>query len=282
MRYRRSFVGASLFLLAAVAAAAPPAQPKPTVTVKPATPPLRVAETMTWTVDGAQRTALVYAPAVGASTDKHPIVFGFHGHGGTMQGSAKMFHYQTLWPEAVVVYPQGLKGASLHDPTGQRTGWQQQAGDSGDRDLHLFDAIVAALHQKYTIDDGRVYTAGFSNGATFSYLLWVTRGTQLAAIAACAGHFADDDHLPSEPRSVVHIGGTADTTAPWSSQQDAIATDRNVDHAMAAGQACGPHCTLYPSTSHTPVETLIHSGGHVYPPWASKPIVAFFKAHAKP
>ena len=280
MRYRSPFVGVSLFLLAAMAAAGPTAQPRPTVTLKPATPPVRVAETMTWTVDGAQRTALVYAPASGGPTDKHPIVFGFHGHGGTMQGSAKMFHYQALWPEAVVVYPQGLKGPSLHDPTGQRYGWQQQAGDSGDRDLHLFDAMLAALRQKYAIDDSRVYTAGFSNGATFSYLLWATRGTQLAAIASCAGRFADTTH-PSEARSVVHVGGTADTTVPFSVQQDAIALDRNVDHATAAGQGCGSRCTLYPSTSHTPVETLIHDGGHVYPPWASKPIVAFFKAHPK-
>src|SRR5262249_36770110 len=146
-----------------------------------------------------------------------------------------------------------------HDPTGQRYGWQQQAGDSGDRDLKLFDAMLADLRQKYAIDDTRIYTAGFSNGATFSYLLWATRGTQLAALAACAGRFADTTH-PTEPRSVLHIGGKADATVPFSVQQDAIATDRKVDNATAAGQACGPRCTRYPSTSNTPVQTLIHSG----------------------
>ena len=63
---------------------------------------------MTWTVDGVERKALVYVPAAAKSTAT-PVVFAFHGHGGTMQFAARRYAFHKLWPEAIAVYPQGLK-----------------------------------------------------------------------------------------------------------------------------------------------------------------------------
>ena len=60
----------------------------------------------TFTVNGVHRQAIVFAPS--KKTDKPPLVFGWHGHRGSMQHGANMFRFQALWPEAVVVYPQGL------------------------------------------------------------------------------------------------------------------------------------------------------------------------------
>src|SRR5215831_20946158 len=74
--------------------------------------------TMTWTVDGVSRTALVFAPKPTAAGYKVPLVFAFHGHGGNMQAAAMGMHLQTLWPEAVIVYPQGLNTPSTVDPQG--------------------------------------------------------------------------------------------------------------------------------------------------------------------
>jgi poly(3-hydroxybutyrate) depolymerase len=51
---------------------------------------------MTWTVDGSQREAIVFAPAPTISNVKHPLMFGFHGHGGNMQGMSQLMHLQTL------------------------------------------------------------------------------------------------------------------------------------------------------------------------------------------
>ena len=42
---------------------------------------------MEWKVDGVAREALVYAPAA-AKTTPCPVVFAFHGHGGTMKQAA--------------------------------------------------------------------------------------------------------------------------------------------------------------------------------------------------
>src|SRR5512141_1616546 len=93
--------------------------------------------TLTWTIDGVERQAVVFPPA--NTGVKAPAVFAFHGHGGTMRSAALAMHFQTVWPEAVVVYMQGLPTQSRVDPQGLRSGWQQRPGQNGDRDLKFFD-----------------------------------------------------------------------------------------------------------------------------------------------
>jgi len=92
----------------------------------------------TWDVDGVKREALVYAPS--KKTDgKVPLVFDFHGHGGTAKNAARTHHFHTAWPEAVVVYMQGLNTpGKLTDPDGKKSGWQSGPGDQKDRDLKFF------------------------------------------------------------------------------------------------------------------------------------------------
>lgn len=73
-------------------------------------------ERVEWTVDGTRREALA---AVG-SAEAPPLVFVFHGHGGTMRQAARSFALEKQWPEAVVVYPQGLPTPGrLSDPEGR-------------------------------------------------------------------------------------------------------------------------------------------------------------------
>ena len=79
-----------------------------------------------WKIGDAAREALLYVPAT-AKTTPAPVVFAFHGHGGTMQRAAVMFHYHDLWPEAIVVYMQGLNTPGrLTDPEGKLPGWQHR------------------------------------------------------------------------------------------------------------------------------------------------------------
>ena len=142
--------------------------------------------TVTITVDGVKREALVFAPDSAGQTAA-PVVFGFHGHGGNAEGLVKLMDFQDDWPAAIVVYMQGLPTSNAKDPGGKLPGWQLEAGDDHDRDLKFFDAMLAKLHQLYKVDDKRVYAAGFSNGARFAYLLWGTRADKVAAFAVAAG-----------------------------------------------------------------------------------------------
>jgi polyhydroxybutyrate depolymerase len=237
---------------------------------------------MTWTVDGQQRQAIVFAPAPTTSKVKHPLVFGFHGHGGNMQGISQLMHIQTLWPEAIVVYPQGLISPRPIDPPGNSSGWQYEAnqtrGNVGNRDLDFFDAMVANLKEKFSVDDKRIYTTGFSAGGMFSYLLWAERGKTIAAIGEVAGRLWDTEHL-TEPRAILAIAGQKDTTDPYALQLQSIEKAQQANSAPDPGQPCGSHCKFYASTTHTPVKTFLHPGAHVYPPWASAEIVKFLEAH---
>jgi len=242
---------------------------------------------MTWTIGSDQRQALVFAPAAATtSAVKHPLVFVFHGHGGNMAGTSMQFHIQTLWPQAVVVYPQGLKSPTPGDPSAAESGWQFKVGDSNDRDLTLFDTMVQTLEQKYAIDTRRIYTTGFSNGAVFSYLLWSARAKAIAAVGSVAGILASPGML-TVARPLIAVSGTHDTTLPYAQQVATVDLARQVDHTGAA-VSCGQGCTVYPSPGGpppggpTPVKTLIHQGGHMVPTWAPAQIVKFFQLHPQP
>lgn len=237
---------------------------------------------MTWTVDGSQRAAIVFAPAPTIFPIKHPLIFAFHGHGGNMNGAAQSMHLETLWPEAIVVYPQGLNSPGPIDPVGNRTGWQYEANETaknvGNRDLDFFDAMLTTMKQTYRVAEWRIYSTGFSSGATFSYLLWAERGQTIAAIGEVAGQLWPSEDL-TEPRAALLIAGSQDMTNPFPLQVESMNKARQADHTIGFPLACGQDCSLYPSATLTPVKTFIHPDGPVYPPWAPAEIVKFFQAH---
>src|SRR5436190_19663311 len=81
-----------------------------------------------WTVDGAEREALVFLPST-SSKSKPPVIFAFHGHGGNIQFAARGMAFQNFWQEAIVVYPQGLPTPGIIiDQTGERPRWQRELG----------------------------------------------------------------------------------------------------------------------------------------------------------
>jgi polyhydroxybutyrate depolymerase len=240
--------------------------------------------TLTLTVDGLERQALVFVPPDVPATNVQlsPVIFGFHGHGGTMQAAAAAMHFEDFWTGAIVVYPQGLPMPGIKlDPEGLHPGWQFVPGGQGDRDLHFFDALLAKLRQDYHVNDKRIYAAGFSNGAFFSYLLWSQRASQLAAFGICAGSILPQVQL-TMPRSLITVSGRHDPLVPFADQMQSVEVPRTLDGATGAGQACGLGCTRYAGTGNLKVVTLIHNGGHVFPPAAAPRMVAFFQSQSLP
>src|SRR5437868_14487597 len=75
-------------------------------------------ERMSFTVDGVERTALVYVPTNSTNVST-PVVFVFHGHGGSAEMAERSFGIEKEWPEAISVYMQGLPTpGQLTDPDG--------------------------------------------------------------------------------------------------------------------------------------------------------------------
>ena len=199
-----------------------------------------------------------------------------------MHFAARGMAFQNFWPEAIVVYPQGLPSPSLFAEQEKklRPGWQRDPGALGDRDLRLVDTILKTLHDQYSVDDRRIYATGFSNGGFFSYLLWAERADVFAAFAPGAAIILPTVH-PNQPRPVLHFGGERDRLVRFQDQRGAIDSARRVNGCGDRSEPCGANCTLYPSSKNAPVETFIHPFGHVYPPPVSPVIVKFFQDHPR-
>lgn len=232
---------------------------------------------MEWTVDGVVREGLVCAPG----KEGAPLVFGFHGHGGTMQHAARSWGLHEAWPEAVVVYLQGLPTPGrLSDPEGKKPGWQHAQGEQGDRDLKLFDAVLASMKEKHKVDEKRIYVTGHSNGGGFAYLLWAARPGIFAAIAPVATA-AGRNLKDMTPCPVIHFAGEKDPLVKYEWQQRTIAAVRAINGCEDQGKDWDKGCTVYASSKEAPLVVFIHPGGHEYPAVAPPLIVKFFKEHAR-
>ncbi|MGV3722209.1 MAG: alpha/beta hydrolase family esterase [Actinomycetota bacterium] len=230
-----------------------------------------------WTLEGVSREALLAIPRT-AATSATPVVFAFHGHGGTMRSAANSFGYHRAWPEAIVVYPQGLNTPGLlTDREGKKPGWQRVAGDQNDRDLKLFDAMLATLEKEYRVDKRRIYATGHSNGGGFTYLLWAARGDSLAAVAPSAAT-APRSLRGLKPKPVLHLAGEKDELVRFAWQERTINYLRRLNDC-GEGLPWMEVGTLYPSKSGTPVVTYVHPGGHQFPREAPPLVVRFFKEH---
>jgi polyhydroxybutyrate depolymerase len=235
---------------------------------------------LTIRVGELDRTALVYAPE-GSTKTAAPLVFNFHGHGGTARVVADRTRMHELWPEAIVVYPQGVPTPGrLTDPEGKRNGWQHRIGDQDDRDVKFFDGLLAKLKSDYQVDDKRIYCTGHSNGGGFTYLLWGARGDVFAAVAPTAAA-ALRQSSDQKPKPVLHLAGENDPLVKYEWQKITIERIKKLNGVEETGKPAGEYCTEYASAGGTPVVTYIHPGGHEFPSGAAQRIIAFFKEHAK-
>jgi polyhydroxybutyrate depolymerase len=227
-------------------------------------------EVMRWQVEGETREAIVYAPPAPPDDERLPVVLSFHGSGDNMQN----FQYTDVhvaWPEAIVVYFQGLPDSGL-------ARWQAGRGVNNDRDLKLVDVALAWLRETYSVDDDRIYATGFSNGGMFTYLLWAERPGVFAAYAPVAGRLRQSVQ-PTQPRPIFHVAGRRDRQVEFSDQEAAIANAVEVNGVGADSTVCGDGCTVYGPETAAPVRSWIHPGGHVYPRDTSARIVSFFRDH---
>lgn len=230
-----------------------------------------------WMIDGVKREALIYVPQ---TTNSVPLVFVFHGHGGSVQNAARSFRIHEIWPEAMVVYMQGLPTVGqLTDSEGKRNGWNAKDSGSENRDLKFFDAVYVSF--KDHVDTNRVYCTGHSNGGSFTYWLWAERGDLFAAVAP-SGALSVPEMKQMKPKPALHIAGESDPLVKYEWQRKMIQFDRRLNGCSAgeswfsSGDLTG---TLYPSETGNPVVTLIHPGGHTFPKEAPELIVRFFKSY---
>ena len=237
----------------------------------------RESETLKFQVGDVERTALVYRPTKKA--ENPPVLFMFHGHGGSSRQAALQWRYHLTWPEAVVVYPQGLPGwKGRTDPEGVRSGWQGAPGQLEDRDIKFFDAMVGWAAKEFGATPSRTFVTGHSNGSLMTWVLQAKRADKVGAFAgACAPGGLWYLEAPVEPAFV--IAGVSDELV-------GIRGMRVFRDAVLKKNGC----TTTPKvrddgvkdySGKQPVWVWEYEGGHRPPSDAGAKVVEFFKTILK-
>ena len=238
-------------------------------------------KTMSWNVNGETRKALVYVPSA-AKTKPTPVIFAFHGHGGTMQNVYRTRGFDKLWPEAIFVCPQGLNTQGiLTDPEGKKSGWVMSNQADSNRDLQFFDTMLKTLRADYNIDNSRIYATGHSNGGGFVYLLWVARPNEFAAFAPTAT--AVGKLVPSlkVPKPGFHLMGENDPLVKPLWQKLTYDKILLLNGCEIDGEKKDNNITFYKGKNGNDFQLFIHNGGHEYPSNTNQPIIDFFKKYRK-
>ncbi len=223
--------------------------------------------------DGATRRALVYAPKIQKRSS--PLVFVFHGRGGSMHGISKKLDIHNFWSEAIVVYPQGMWCEG-----GYRDGLGWVISDTEDegRDIRFFDVLLDYLEKNYNVDSRNVFATGHSNGGGFTYALWTLRGDKFKGFAPSAagtrklGRNSDR----RAPKPVLIIGGSEDDVVPIAGVRREIERAKQIN-GCTTHRKFSKSITLYQGVDGADVAVAIHPSGHQFQSALVPEIVEFFK-----
>jgi polyhydroxybutyrate depolymerase len=237
-------------------------------------------EKLALSVAGLSREALVVRNSVLSSSDS-PLIFAFHGHGGTARHALRTFELHKLWPEAIVVYLQGLPGVQgITDPDGKKPGWQKNPGEQQDRDVKFFDALLAKLLQEYPVDKKRIYAMGHSNGSRFVCVLMKMRGETFAAVATSGGQ-GGGLWRDIKPIPILAMAGEKDPFVPFAGQKLIIETLAKHYQIDANKTKKNGFLSQMHGKNGVEMDTFYHPGGHQWIAEMNSQIVSFFKRQQK-
>lgn len=169
---------------------------------------------------GRVRWYLVHIPASYDGKHATPLLLVFHGAG---QGALIIQEDSNLNSVSektgfIVVYPNAINQSSYSDTGGF---WANGSGNSADLkgvdDVAFVSALIDKMAKELNVDMGKVYAAGFSNGASFTLRLACELSDRVAGVAAVASTLPEKVAATCNPKKLVPIlliHGTADDTVP--------------------------------------------------------------------
>lgn len=248
--------------------------------------------------EGLKRDYIVHIPKNYNSSNPTPVVFNFHGGGGT----GKFTMDTTLMNDAsekygfIAVYPSAYKKLKKWN-IGPITQDQVDLNDQG-----FIKLILENLKTNFNIDEKRIYATGHSRGGFFSFKLACDMADTFAAVApaGCAMVFGECN--PSRPIPIMHFHGTTDKmipynggpsdtsvpeyirrTANFTSVNETIkiwlvknnCPDQIPQKTFENGSA---YCLTYSNCSqNTEVVLCTHEGGHTWPGGIDESNLEFYK-----
>lgn len=230
-------------------------------------------------VDGVERAFLLSVPDGYDPDQTYPLVFAFHGRGGTSElFRAYAGVEDAAAGDAVFVYPQGLPLPEM----GNQTGWDLDLAGS---DVDFIELLLADLSENLCIDPERVFATGHSFGGYFSNTLGCALGDRFRAIAPVAGGGPFGSCTGQVAALVIH--GLDDPTVPTS------AGEMSRDHWLSqngcserTAPADPSECVAYQGCeAGFAVEWCLHEeegqgiGTHTWPSFGGPAIWAFFAGY---
>lgn len=199
--------------------------------------------------DGLTRTYLLYIPSSYDKRSAVPLLFNFHGYGGTSNDHLSTADMRSLADQEnfLLVYPQGSLdsyGSSHWNASLPGGDNKSTADDSG-----FVNAMITTISASYEVDANRIYACGYSNGAMMSYFLGGLMSDKIAAIGSVSGTMLEGNPDPANPVPMINFHGTADYVLTYSGGDGSTSTTDTLLYWATKNGA-----------STTPVLTNLNSG----------------------
>ncbi len=190
-----------------------------------------------------QRRYLVAAPNVFVPGQAYPVLFAFHGNGGTGDGFVPAFSSRVEAGEFIGVYPDGMQNS-----------WNLGREASQADDVAFVDGIVAHLAGYAEIDIGRMFAYGSSNGAGLVHKLGIETDHFDGIAAVVTSLLVNDQPAPgSRSVGVLQVLGTEDGLIPYEGGVGVLGHEFMAAEDSALAWAAANACAL-PGTTTTTAE----------------------------
>lgn len=157
-------------------------------------------------------------------TEPMPLVLFLHASGETASVAVRDTRFDAL---------AGREGFIAAFPPAADRAWAAQVTpglSDSDVDERYLVALIDALADRFPIDPGRVYVAGFSKGAVMAERMACQHADRIAAAAIVAGApWIGQACAPSRPVSILIIHGSGDSTLRYSGAEELADTWRDLD-----------------------------------------------------
>lgn len=164
-------------------------------------------ETRTLTVDGIDRSYLLFVSSNLDPSEPAPLILNLHGAGDIANRLVSTSQFNALADDEgiIVAYPNALGGEGFGAPTS----WKFE----DDSDVIFMDAIVDDIASQSSVDSSRLYAIGFSQGGDFSAMLTCRQPGRYAAVALVAvmNHHTASTCSAAHAAPILAFVGTADT-----------------------------------------------------------------------
>lgn len=164
---------------------------------------------------GRSREYIVHVPAIPDNARSLPLLFAFHGGGGEAEQYQKSAGLDAVSDREkfVVVYPYGTGALPRRLLTWNAGECCGPAMNRNVDDVGFAIAVLDDVMRRTSIDKGRVYATGHSNGAMMAYRFGAERADRIVAIAPVAGAYNLGAFAPTRPVAVLDIHSEGDPRA---------------------------------------------------------------------